>query len=140
MGMGMPSGDTALIPDISKAIVGEAQAYQYYDRLAQLAPNEQDRQTIRKIQRDEARHYHMFTMILRQLGGQMPHIPGTQLPVTYREGLLHSVRDELETSAFYQEVASRASDHRIEMQFMHASHDEQRHAAWFQYMLGNLPR
>jgi len=40
-----------------------------YQKLSELATNEQDRQIIMRIQGDEARHYHWFTMILRRLGG-----------------------------------------------------------------------
>lgn len=140
MGMGgaMTSSDTALIPDVSKAIVGEVHAYHFYQKLAELAPNEQDRQTILGIQRDEAKHYHWFSMILQRLGGQQPEIPPGELPTSYKEGLKMAIRDELEAVAFYQDIASRATDPRIHMHFMHASHDEQRHAAWLQFMLTNL--
>ncbi|MDF9839565.1 MULTISPECIES: ferritin family protein [Paenibacillus] len=66
MGMhgGMAFRNTILIPDISKAIIGEAHAYWFYEKLAELAPNEQTKQTILHIQRDEAKHYRWFTMIL----------------------------------------------------------------------------
>ncbi|WP_379154135.1 ferritin family protein [Paenibacillus sp. sgz5001063] len=140
MGMqgGMAFTDTFLIPDISKAIVGEVHAYRYYQRLAELAPNEQYRQTILRIQRDEFKHYHWFTMILNHLGGQQPQIPAGKMPVTFQEGVRTAIHDELETAAFYQEIAYRATNHPINMHFMHAMHDEQRHASLFQLMLSSL--
>lgn len=138
MGGGMSSSDIFLINDVSKAIIGEVHAYNFYQKLAELAPNEQDRQVILRIQRDEAKHYHWFTMILRRLGGQQPQIPAGELPMTFREGVSTAIHDELEAAAFYQDIASRATDRHIQMHFMHASHDEQRHASWFQYMLFNL--
>lgn len=138
MGQGISSSDTHLINDISKAIIGEVHAYNFYQRLAELATNEQDRQIILRIQRDEAKHYHWFTMILRRMGGQQPQIPAGELPTRFKEGVRTAIHDELEASAFYQDIASRATEHHIQMHFMHASHDEQRHASWFQYMLMHL--
>jgi len=64
MGMGMLSSDLFLINDISEAVIREVQAYNFYQRLAELAPNNEYRQTILGIQNDEARHYHWFTMML----------------------------------------------------------------------------
>lgn len=58
--------------------------------------------------------------------------------MTFREGVSTAIRDELEAATFYQDIASRATDRHIQMHFMHASHDEQRRASWFQYMLFNL--
>ncbi len=138
--MGPISADPSLIRDISKAVVGEAHAYNFYERLAQLAPNIQDRQTILSIQRDEAKHYHWFTMILRRLNAPQPQIPPGEVPTSFEQGVRQAIRNELEASAFYQDIASRAESRPIHMHFMHASHDEQRHATWFQYMLMNLIR
>ncbi|REE91554.1 rubrerythrin [Paenibacillus taihuensis] len=127
-----------LIPDISRSIIGEVHAYQFYQRLAELAPNEQNRQTILRIQRDEAKHYRWFTMIMSNLGGQQPQIPTGEVPMTFREGVRTAINHELEAAAFYQDVAYRATDRPIEMHFMHAMHDEQRHASLFQLMLSSL--
>lgn len=142
MGLGMDQGvlssDTHLLDDISKAIIGEVHAYNFYQKLAELAPNDQDRQVILRIQHDEAKHYHWFTMILRRMGGQQPQIPAGELPERFKEGVRTAIRDELEAAAFYQDIASRANARFIQMHFMHASHDEQRHASWFQYMLMEL--
>lgn len=41
MGQGMLNSDISLINDISRAIIGEVHAYQFYQGLAALAPNEQ---------------------------------------------------------------------------------------------------
>ncbi|REE91497.1 rubrerythrin [Paenibacillus taihuensis] len=140
MGMqgGMAFTNMFLIPDISRAIIGEVHAYQFYQRLAELAPNEQDRQTILRIQRDEAKHYRWFSTILSNLGGQQPQIPAGELPISFRDGVRTAINHELETAAFYQDVAYRATDRPIEMHFTHAMHDEQRHASLFQLMLSSL--
>ncbi|MBY3621821.1 ferritin-like domain-containing protein [Acinetobacter sp. CUI P1] len=92
---GMAFTNTFLIPDISKAIIGEAHANWFYEKLAELAPNEQTRQTILRIQRDEAKHYRWFTMILSRLGGQPPQITAGKMPRTFQEGVRTAIQDEL---------------------------------------------
>jgi rubrerythrin len=54
--MNIMDNDNPLANDIRKAIIGEVHAYNFYQRLAKLAPNEQYRQIILSIQQDEARH------------------------------------------------------------------------------------
>lgn len=138
MGMQLSSSDYALINDISEAVIREVHAYNFYQRLIQMVPSEENRQIILGIQRDEAKHYHWFTMILRMMGAQVPQIPVGEMPTGLREGIRTAIRTELDAAAFYQSIAYRASAHPIQMHFMHASHDEQRHASLFQYMLTNL--
>ncbi|MHB1316169.1 MAG: hypothetical protein ACYCX2_11960 [Christensenellales bacterium] len=127
--------DARLINDIQQAIIGEAHAYDYYERLAQLAPNAYARRIIMSIQQDEARHRRWFTMILRMLGARAPFIPPGELPRRYREGLRNAIRDELEAAATYQNIAFRATARPIENRFMHASRDEHRHASWLQVLM-----
>jgi rubrerythrin len=142
MGMGMWPGtssrDILLADDIEKAIQLEAQAYMFYEKLATLAENERDRAVILGIQNDEARHYHWFTMILRRMGGVIPNIVAGDLPEDFEEGVRIAIMNELEAAEFYQSIAYRATDHHIDMHFMHASHDEQRHALLFENMLINM--
>jgi rubrerythrin len=144
MYMGMRRGiygrDVQLTDDIAKAIEGEVHAYNDYERLARMTENERDRQTILGIQRDEAKHYRWFTMILRSLGGEMPRIPRGTMPKDFEEGIREAINDELEAVAFYQDIADRAYDRNIQMHFMHASHDEQRHATLLMNMLLNMHR
>ncbi len=136
MGMGMDlTSDAHLIEDVSRAIILEVQAYNFYQRLIQLTPNEQFRQIILRIQHDEMKHYHWFTMILRMMGGQQPQITFGEIPRDFNEGVQKAIQNELEASSFYQDIASRATTHHVQMHFMHASHDEQRHATWLQNIL-----
>ncbi|MDD2190865.1 MAG: ferritin family protein [Eubacteriales bacterium] len=138
MGMGMLRSDMFLINDITEAVIREAHAYNFYQRLAELAPNDEYQRTILRIQRDEARHYHWFTMMLNMMGAQQPQIPPGDLPTGFIEGVRTAIRHELDDTAFYQNIAYRATTPHVQMHFLHASHDEQRHASWFQYMLMNL--
>jgi rubrerythrin len=136
---GIPQeADAALINDVIDAIIGEVQAYNFYENLAELAPTDYERGVINSIQQDEARHYHWFTMILQRLGGNIPEIPAGVLPADFMEGLKIAIQDELNAASFYQNIAYNAVDHQMQMHFMHASHDEQRHASWLQYILTNM--
>lgn len=136
MGMGMNlTSDSHLIEDVSRAINLEVHAYNFYQRLIKLTPNEQFRQIILRIQHDEMKHYHWFTMILRMMGGQQPQITFGEIPRDFKEGVQKAIQNELEASAYYQDIASRATTHHVQMHFMHASHDEQRHATWLQNIL-----
>ncbi len=131
MGMNLTS-DAHLIEDVSRAITLEIHAYNFSQRLIQLTPNEQFRQIILRIQHDEMKHYHWFTMILRMMGGQQPQIPFGEMPRDFKEGVQKAIQNELEASSFYQDIASRATTHHVQMHFMHAAQDEQRHATWLQ--------
>jgi rubrerythrin len=141
MGMGMmgiSSSDLFLINDIQRAAILEVQAFNYYERLIALAVNEQQRQIIGSIQRDERRHYHWFTMMLRMLGAQQTFIPLGILPTSFIEGVRIAIQQELEAAAFYQTIANRASSRFIQMHTLRAVSDEQRHASLLQSILMSL--
>lgn len=129
------TSDAHLKEDVSRAIILEVQAYNFYQRLVQLTPNEQFRQIIFRIQLDEMKHYHWFTMILRMMGGQQPQIPFGEIPRNFKEGVQKAFQKEIEAYSFYQNISSRATTHHVQMHFMHASYDEQLHATWLQNML-----
>lgn len=142
MGMGMGMGmmgisgsDLLLIPDIQTAVILEVQAFNYYQRLIALTANEQQRQIIASIQRDEMRHYHWFTMMLRMMGAQQPLVTPGILPTSFVEGVRTAIRQELEAAAFYQTILMRATAHFIRMHTQRAIYDEQRHASLLQSIL-----
>jgi len=135
---GISGRDILLEGDIVKAIIGEAQAYYYYDSLAEMAPNEEDKKVIKGIQEDESKHYHWFNMILHRMGGEVPQITMGELPKDFEEGVEKAIHDELEANEFYLDIAYRATDPYIEMHFMYAAPDEQRHATLLQNILLNM--
>ncbi|HWT73719.1 MAG TPA: ferritin-like domain-containing protein [Mobilitalea sp.] len=148
MGMGMDMGmnvrqsisgrDINLESEIAKAITGEVQAYYFYEKLMELAPNEEIKNVIKGIQEDEAKHYHWFTAILRRMGAEIPQVPAGEMPTDFEEGVKRAIRDELEANEFYLDIAYRATDPFIEKHFRHASQDEQRHATLFLNILMNM--
>ncbi|MCX8132326.1 MAG: ferritin-like domain-containing protein [Clostridia bacterium] len=136
--MGISGSDLLLINDIQTAVILEVQAFNYYQRLMAMTANEQQRQIIASIQRDEMRHYHWFAMMLRMMGAQQPLIPPGELPVNFVEGVREAIRLELEAAVYYQTILNRATAHFIRMHTQRAIYDEQRHAALLQSILMSL--
>jgi rubrerythrin len=130
--------DIELIDEITKAAIEEAQAYNFYQRLADLATNEQQRQAILEIQRDEAIHYRWFITFLRRLGVQELNIPAVELPTELETGLKILINHELNAASFYENISYEATSRPVALHFLHASHDEKRHASALQTMLTNL--
>lgn len=127
--------DIMLVEDIKKAIIGEVHAYDFYEELAELAPNAKDRRTIKEIQRDEAKHFRWFTMILRSMGASMPVIPPAEKPKDFKSGVAMAIKDELEAAAFYRTIVARARTMRVKTAFTLAYRDEDEHAMLFKEML-----
>jgi rubrerythrin len=135
MEYGLFNKDKDLINDIISAIILEVQAYNYYNKLLEFITNEQDWYTILRIQRDETKHYNWFTMILNMLGINIPQIPAGKLPTGLTQGIKKAIQNEIDAQEFYQDISYEATTHPIQMHFMHAAHDEQRHASLLQNML-----
>lgn len=138
MGMRRRTTDMMLADDISKAIVGEVQAYYFYDALAEMADNDKDRETIKSIQEDEAKHYQWFSTLLKDMGRELPRVPAGQQPRDFEQGVKSAIQDELAANEFYLDISYRATDPDIKMTFLYASQDEQRHATLLTNILMSL--
>lgn len=134
---GRPSAgrDFKLYDDISEAVIREVHSYNFYTKLAALAPGMRLRQTIINIREDEARHYGSFTAALQKLGARMPMIPAGGAPSSVQEGLREAIKAETEAAAFYKSIASRTQSRSIQTQFHNAARDEQQHALRLRYMI-----
>ncbi|TKD70700.1 ferritin-like domain-containing protein [Pseudalkalibacillus hwajinpoensis] len=125
-----------LVDDIATAINGEYSAIQCYKKLAQLAPNDTERNRIKEIRKDEKMHLQAFKNIYTQLTGQQPSPQVTEeCPNEYREGIDFAFNDEQETVDFYLDIADQAQDPFIKETFKRAAADEQNHSVWFLYLL-----
>ncbi|WP_042354052.1 ferritin-like domain-containing protein [Bacillus rubiinfantis] len=123
-----------MLTNIEKAINGEYSAIDCYAKLANLAPNEKERERILEIRQDELKHFQEFVQIYRQLTGHQPQAKIIEeCPGQYRSGLEFALQDEQETVDFYLEIADNASDPIIKTIFQRAAADEQNHAVWFLY-------
>lgn len=123
------------------AINAEHNAIRVYERLMQMAPNDDFRRIIGNIRDDEIGHFRAFSQQYAQLtGGRKPELTAAPLPATFEEGVEESIRDELEDSKFYQDTTPFADDLNIERTLLNASADEARHATWFSYIWNKMKR
>lgn len=126
----------SLVDDLQKAINGEYSAIACYKKLANLAPNEEERLRILEIRKDEKRHFKAFSEIYTNLTGLQPS-PKLQegCPDEYKKGLQFAFKDEQETVDFYHGIRDGVQDAYIKETFSHAAEDEQNHAVWFLYYI-----
>jgi rubrerythrin len=130
---GSSGEDPTLIQDIAKAISGQYNAISCYEKLARLAPTEEERRQIMEIRQDEINHYREFCQIYIRLTGKQPQITAEPCPDDYQEGLEFALKDEQKTVDFYLDIADKTRDPAIKKVFTRAAHDEQNHAVWFLY-------
>lgn len=128
-----------LIANLEKAVNGEHQAIQKYEKLIELAPNKQFRNIIASILNDEQHHFKVFSEIYANLtNGKKVTLTDAVLPKSFMFGVEESVPDELGDSKFYQDTSLLTTNENMRRIFLNASHDEQRHATWFMYILYKL--
>ncbi len=127
--------DTQLIADIAKAINGESNAIVCYEKLAGLAPNEEERRRILEIRQEEMGHVQTFKQIYTSLTGTQATVQLGECPNEYRKGLDSSFHDEQNTVDFYLKVSDEAQQPFIKETFRRAAADEQNHAVWFLYFI-----
>ncbi|MEK4620406.1 ferritin-like domain-containing protein [Bacillus sp. FSL K6-0273] len=123
-----------LISNIEKAINGEYSAINCYAKLANLAPQGNERNQILEMRQDEIKHFQQFVQIYVSLTGQQPQPKTTEVcPDTYLNGLEFALQDEQRTVDFYLEISDDTTDTSIKETFRRAAADEQNHAVWFLY-------
>jgi len=131
-----PTSNNRLILDLNKAINGEYNAIRYYEQLAKLAPNEEVKNRILEIQKDEIRHYQGFVYTYTYLTAQQPTLQINEtLPQNFKSGILTAFKDEQEAVEFYHRVAREYNIPYISNQFSSNASDEQNHAVWFLFFI-----
>ncbi len=128
--------DRQLVNDIQRAINGEFSAIACYEKLAKMAPTQEERKQIQEIRQDERRHFEEFSRIYTNLTGRQPTPKiSEKCPNSYLKGIDVAFKDEQETVDFYLDIAEKTEDMQIKETFRRASADEQNHAVWFLYFL-----
>lgn len=131
-----PTSNNRLILDLNKAINGEYNAIRYYEQLAKLAPNEEVKNRILEIQKDEIRHYQGFVYTYTYLTAQQPTLQINEtLPQNFKSSILTAFKDEQEAVEFYHRVAREYNIPYISNQFSSNASDEQNHAVWFLFFI-----
>ncbi|WLR50827.1 ferritin-like domain-containing protein [Bacillus tianshenii] len=128
--------DTQLLNDIQKAINAEYSAIACYEKIAKMAPTQDEKNKILEIQKDEKRHLQEFSRIYTSLTGSQPSYQIIEeCPDNYRAGIEFAFKDEQEAVDFYLDISDNAQDITIKDRFRRAASDEQNHAVWFLFFL-----
>jgi rubrerythrin len=135
------AADTQLFNDIQKAINAEYSAVACYEKLAEMAPTQDEMNRILEILKDEKRHLEEFSRIYTNLTGSQPSYQITEeCPDDYRAGIDFAFKDEQEAVDFYLDISDKAQDLTTKDRFRRAAADEQNHAVWFLFFLSTNPK
>jgi len=135
------ASDAQLIPDIQKAIHAEYSAVACYEKLAKMAPTQNEKNIILEIQKDEKRHLEVFSRIYTTLTGSQPSYQFIEdCPNHYGAGIEFAFKDEQEAVDFYLDIADKAQNFTIKDRFRRAASDEQNHAVWFLFLFIKNPK
>jgi len=125
-----------LIKEMEKAMNGEYGAIICYTKLANLAPNEEERKRILEIRSDEMIHFQQIAQLYVNVTGKQPQPKMIEAcPETYVKGLEEAFHDEQVTVDFYMKIADETTNPYVKEVFKRAAVDEQNHAVWFLYYL-----
>lgn len=132
--------DAQLVNDIQKAINAEYSAIACYEKLAKMAPTEDEKNRILDIQKDELRHLEEFSKLYTNLTGRKPSYQiMEECPDNYRAGIEFAFKDEQEAVDSYLDIADKANAPMIKERFRRAAADEQNHAVWFLFFFSKSP-
>lgn len=124
---------------IRQAIASERSGREFYNRLSELAPGEEEREIINDIREDEARHARMFRQIYREISGSRPAFSEEEGEdydrwIEYSTGLREGLFDELEAVRLYRQIYFGMRSRRHRNMLFDIITDEQIHADLFNYL------
>ena len=123
-----------LVKQVQMAINGEYSAIKCYEKLAKLAPTEEERKRILEIRQDEISHFKQLVLLYTGLTGMDPKPEQMEIcEDNYLRGLEAALKDEQHTVDFYLSVADETVNAAAMHFFERAAKDEQQHAVWFLY-------
>lgn len=119
--------------EVYKAILdgvkGEAAAIDFYSRLANLAPNQKEKNDLLYVLENEKQHLQQFTNLYIMFTGQQPRYEVERIPFqTYEEGLQKAYEAELADHKQYQNGYILTQNSPIRDVFLRTSTDEMNHA------------
>ncbi|MGE5397884.1 MAG: ferritin family protein [Chitinophagales bacterium] len=135
-----PPYDDYVCPETNQALEtsmrGEAAAIKFYAYLAEMAPDQDQRETILKIRNDEIRHLKNFQAAYCCRTGCTYHYPepNVEPPRSYCDGLQQAFNDEQEAYEFYK-INMFCNEGRVKKAYNDALLDEAEHGRWFNNLL-----
>ncbi|RSL30393.1 cupin domain-containing protein [Salibacterium salarium] len=127
-----------VVESILAGIKGEAEAIDFYRRLADAAPNEEHKNDILRALEDEKVHLQQFTDLYISLTGRQPvYDIDTMTFNTYNEGLQKAYEAELKDYEEYRQSYAYTQHTPFRDVFLKAGTDEIEHAERFHFLSSN---
>ena len=118
-----------LIQELNQSIVLEATSIDFYNRLAEVAPNEVYKQNILKIVEDEKEHLRLFINLFLQITGNQPVYEISKVVVSsFEEGLITAYERALKDFNTYRNIYLLIDHPMMRDIFLRAFTDEMEHA------------
>lgn len=120
-----------------KGLQGEAQAVDFYARLAQAAPSDDSRRDAERMLGDEKKHLQTFSALYVRLAGRQPEYRFQPLRFeTFHEGLERAFERKLAAYGEYRDALLLTRDADVRDVFFPAMSDELAHAVRLLRCLG----
>ena len=121
-----------LIQQLNQSIASEATSIDFYNQLAEVAPNEVHKQNILKILEDEKEHLRLFINLFIQITGNQPVYEASKVAVTsYEEGMKTAYERELKDFKTYRDIYLLIDHPMMRDIFLRTFTDEMEHATRF---------
>mgnify|MGYP005828736121 CR=1 FL=1 len=118
-----------VVEAILTGIKGEATAIDFYSRLANLAPNQNQKMNILHVLEDEKIHWRQLTDLYINFTGKQPVYQIKQIPFhSFREGLQKAYKAELKNYEDYRNSYVLTQNSPVRDVFLRACNDETEHA------------
>jgi len=130
-----------LITGVKQSVGNEAEDEIEYNKLARLAPNEEQKEIINAIKENEIIHNKIFRKIFTELTGVMLPVENVTIKsdekstLSYAELLKKAMLSELKAVERYRELLAYAPNKYIYDMIMYVMTDEIRHAIKYNYLL-----
>lgn len=114
---------------ILEAIEEENESRLYFEQLANVVSNEEDKATLRKIYLDDTKHFNMLVELYKFLTGKEPKIEFEDIDIDYplKDEFLDSIDDKLENIELYRNIMNSFLDTDIRDMLFEIITDEQGH-------------
>lgn len=134
-----PDVNRYVLEMLIEAIKDERADAKYYDTIANMLEDENDKKIIHKIHHDENKHEKIFTEIYELLTGSKPNeedLTFEEKPVSENmaENFANSILDELSAVEFYRKILFSFLNQEIRDALFEIITDEQGHAQIANYM------
>ncbi|RSL34089.1 cupin domain-containing protein [Salibacterium salarium] len=134
----MARNNQHVVESILAGIKGEAEAIDFYSRLADAAPNEEHKNDILRALEDEKVHLQQFTDLYISLTGRQPVYDIDNVTFnTYNEGLKKAYEAELKDYEEYRKSYAFTQHTPFRDVFLRAGTDEIEHAERFNFLSSN---